>query len=200
MTANHSHRTDVPRQASPAASSRSYRTLGTSAMAGFHCSGCGRYHPELPLCLGSLAPALWFSLPEEERSTRALLSSDQCIIDGQHFFILGRLLLPIQGSLEPFVWLTWVSLSEKNFARASDLWHTESREAEPPYFAWVQSSLPCTPSTLSLRAELVTMPLGQRPLVRLEPTDHPLAVEQRNGIAMARVQEIAEGALHGAAA
>jgi len=30
----------------------------------------------------------------------------------------------------------------------------------------------------------------------LEPTDHPLAVEQRHGITMARVQEITEMILH----
>jgi hypothetical protein len=35
-------------------------------------------------------------------------------------------------------------------------------------------------------------PVGQRPLVELEPTDHPLAVEQREGITIARVQEFAE--------
>ena len=152
------------------------------------------------MCLGSSAPALWFDIPDEERPSRGLLSSDQCIIDGKHFFVLGRLVLPVQDSLEPFVWLTWVSVSEKNFSRASDLWHTPGRETEPPYFAWVQSALPYTPGTLSLKAELVTMPLGERPLVRLEPTDHPLAVEQRNGITMARVQEIVETALHGAGA
>jgi hypothetical protein len=35
-----------------------------------------------------------------------------------------------------------------------------------------------------------------RPLVELEPTDHPLAVEQRTGITLGRVQEIAETLLH----
>jgi len=33
--------------------------------------------------------------------------------------------------------------------------------------------------------------------VELESTDHPLAVEQREGITMDRVQEIAEALLHG---
>jgi len=32
---------------------------------------------------------------------------------------------------------------------------------------------------------------GLRPFIELEPTDHPLAVEQRNGISMTRVEEIA---------
>ena len=40
-------------------------------------------------------------------------------------------------------------------------------------------------------------PVGQCPWVELEPTDHPLALEQREGITLARVQEIAEKILHG---
>lgn len=33
---------------------------------------------------------------------------------------------------------------------------------------------------------------GIRPFVELEPTDHPLAVEFRDGVTIERVQEIAE--------
>ena len=165
-------------------------------MPGFRCATCGEFHEELPMCLGSPAPALWFSIPEEERERRALLSSDQCVVDDKHFFILGRLEIPVHGSSQPFVWLTWVSLSEKNFLRASELWETEGRESEPPYFGWIQSALPYSEPTLSLKSEVVTQPLGERPLIRLEPTDHPLAVEQREGITMERVQQIVARALH----
>jgi hypothetical protein len=35
-----------------------------------------------------------------------------------------------------------------------------------------------------------------RPYVELELTDHPLAIEQRTGISIERVQEIAECVLH----
>jgi len=38
--------------------------------------------------------------------------------------------------------------------------------------------------------------VGIRTTVELEPTDHPLAVEQRTGITTARVREIAERLLH----
>ncbi|WP_308294565.1 hypothetical protein [Streptomyces sp. RKAG290] len=38
--------------------------------------------------------------------------------------------------------------------------------------------------------------MGRRPLIELEPTDHPLAVEQRNGITLDRVREIAEAVQH----
>ena len=39
-------------------------------------------------------------------------------------------------------------------------------------------------------------PVGQRPTVALEPTDHPLAVEQREAISVAGVREIALQLLH----
>ena len=35
-------------------------------------------------------------------------------------------------------------------------------------------------------------------MIELEPTDHPLAVEQREGITLARVIEFAERVLHDA--
>ena len=165
-------------------------------MTGFTCSTCGQFHDELPLCFGPSAPAAWFSLPEAERNSRAELSSDQCIIDGKHFFILGRILLPIKDYEQPFIWLAWASLSEKNFRRAGDLWHEAGREKESPYFGWLQNSLPYEPSTLNLKTMVHTRPVGERPIIELEPTDHPLAIEQREGITLRRAQEMAECLLH----
>jgi hypothetical protein len=42
-----------------------------------------------------------------------------------------------------------------------------------------------------------TQPVGIRPKIELEPTSHPLAIEQKQGITMERVQQIAEQLLHG---
>jgi len=50
---------------------------------------------------------------------------------------------------------------------------------------------------LQLRVRVYTQAVGTRPLIELEPTGRPLAVEQRTGIRLARVQEIAETLLHG---
>jgi len=166
-------------------------------MTGYVCSTCGETHDELPMCFGPHAPAMWFSIPEPERESRVSLSSDQCIIDEEHFFILGCIVLPVIDGPEPFVWLAWVSLSEINFNRACDLWVSEDRENEPPYFGWLQSGLPYEVSTLSLKTKVVSQPVGVRPLIELEPTNHPLSLEQQHGITMARVQQIAEAALHG---
>ncbi len=166
-------------------------------MKGFRCRCCGEQHDELPMHYGVAAPAVWFLIPEEERQQRCLLSSDQCIIDEQHFFIVGNLEIPVAGVEAPFSWDVWVSLSAKNFARACELWETAGRESEPPYFGWLSTRLPGYPDTLHLETMVHTRKVGQRPYIELEPTDHPLAVEQRQGITLARVQEIAELVLHG---
>lgn len=84
----------------------------------------------------------------------------------------------------------------KSILRACELWRSEGREDEPPYFGWLQSALPYEPTTLSLKTHLQTMPVGERPVIALEATDHPLSLEQRHGITMARVQQLAEAVLH----
>jgi len=77
-----------------------------------------------------------------------------------------------------------------------DLWHDSKLLDEPPYFGWLSNSIDLYPETLNLKTNLHSGDIGQRPCLLLEPTDHPLAVEQRSGITMQRVRQIAEHALH----
>jgi hypothetical protein len=163
---------------------------------GFHCSTCGQYHDGLPLAFGSPVPALFFDIPESEREARVMISSDQCVIDEKYFFVLGQLLIPIVGQENPFAWLCWVSLSQENFKRASDRWHTVGRESESPYFAWIQSALPYEQSTLNLKSSLITQPVGERPLIVLHEADHPMYREQANGVSLTHVQSLVERVLH----
>jgi len=85
------------------------------------------------------------------------------------------------------------------FVRAAELWNMHGRESEPPYAGCLATEFPGYPSTLNLKAEVYTRPVGERPFILLEESDHPLAVEQRDGITTARVQEIAEIVRHGGA-
>lgn len=135
-------------------------------------------------------------LPEKDRGRRALLSRDQCVIDNEYFFVVGNIEIPILDSNKIFAWSVWVSLSKLNFERASKLWNKRGRESDPPYFGWLNTKLPIYPDTLNLKTMVHTRPVGQRPYVELEATDHPLAMEQRQGISMERVQEFAEIILH----
>jgi hypothetical protein len=161
------------------------------------CRRCGERHASMPMSYAMEAPAYWdASFAGDEF---CILGQEQCVIKAEHFFIRGRLVIPVIDAAAgtEFDWGVWVSLSRASFARTLSLWTTAGREQEPPYFGWLSSELPLYhPSTLQLKTHLQTQAVGQRPLVELEPTDHPLAVEQRMGITLARVQEIAETLLH----
>ena len=143
-------------------------------------------------------PALVDRLPAEAHGTRVKLGEELCVVDEAQFFIRGRIVVPIVDHPEPFVWLVWVSLSASNFDRTLELWEQPGRESEPPYFGWLSSDLPgFMPSTLSLKTHVHTQPVGQRPEIELEPTEHPLAVAQRQGVSLAQVHAWVELALHG---
>jgi hypothetical protein len=49
-------------------------------------------------------PDMYANLKREDRDTRSLIDSDQCVIDQRWFFIRGYLQVPILGNDEPFVW------------------------------------------------------------------------------------------------
>jgi hypothetical protein len=136
------------------------------------------------------------SLSEAGIAERVELAEETCVLDGQHFFVRAQLSLPIQGSDEVFAWTVWVTQSEASFRRIVERWHEPDRVNDPPTFGYLSAILPYQPSTLNLNARLHQRAVGLRPLVELEPTDHPLAVEQREGITWARVQALAEDLLH----
>lgn len=165
----------------------------------YTCGACGQLHEGLPFSYFIPAPAPWEVLSRRER-WRSVLDEETCVIrnkEGTFYYIRGNIEIPVLDGPHPFSWTVWVSLSEANFRRAGELWEQPGRENEPPYFGWLGVELPYPTSTLHLKALVHTQPVGQRPLIEMEETDHLLAVEQRNGITLAGVQAIAEVALHG---
>lgn len=161
---------------------------------GFECSCCGEWHAELPMAFHAEAPVYW--TPELAGAPGCELTSDQCVIHGEHFFVRGLIELPVVDTGEMFAWGVWVSLSAQSFEHVSERWYVEGRERDEPYFGWLSSALPYEPATVNLKTNVHSRPVGARPFIELEPTDHPLAVEQRDGITQARVRQIAEQALH----
>ncbi|MFP3390498.1 DUF2199 domain-containing protein [Brevibacillus sp. SIMBA_040] len=166
---------------------------------GYTCACCGNVHEELPLSYGSPAPALWFSLAPEERDERCLMNDELCVIDDEHYFVRGCIEIPVIDSEDTFIWNVWVSLSKENFKRTYLYWEEEGREKElEPMFGWLSTSLSWYPdTTLHLKTLVHTRPVGVRPYIELEQTDHPLSIEQRAGITRARVIEIAEALCQG---
>jgi hypothetical protein len=162
---------------------------------GFTCTCCGQDHDGLPFAYTMAAPVYWS--PELAENPANVLGEEQCVINDEHFFVRGRIVLPVLDADEDFEWGVWVSLSPTNFFRMIDVFEDPARVNEPPYFGWLSTVLPgYEPTTLNLKTNLHTQEIGVRPLVEVEPTGHPLAVEQHEGITRVRVQEFAEIALH----
>ncbi len=162
----------------------------------FVCRICGNRHDPLSLSFQVDSPDTWNAISPADRPHRGELSSDTCIIDNQFFFVRGNIEIPVIGESKPFSYGAWVSLAEQNFRRCCALWASPGREKEPSYFGWLNTQLPGYPDTFNLKIRLHTRPVGERPFIELEPTAHPLAVEQRTGITLSRVQEIVERLLH----
>ena len=164
---------------------------------GFICSCCGEFHEGLSRCLPMRSPTAYFMVPADQREERCRLNEDFCVIDDKYFFIYGSLELAIHKHPDPFIWGVWASLSEKDFERAHAMIGGAGRESEPPSVGWLASDIPLYPPCLQLIVDVHTQPAGLRPLMVLRSADHPLVVEQKNGISPSRVQEIMEWFLHG---
>jgi hypothetical protein len=157
----------------------------------YRCGSCGEVHDGLAFAFAVDAPLPWDQMPVSERGKDSVLDSDLCVIRGEHFFIRGLLEIPVIEADSVFAWNVWSSLSAENFERTTRMWDSPGRETEPPYFGWLSTDLVAVyPSTLNLALNVHTRPIGQRPFLEVEPTDHPLAVEQREGITLDRVREI----------
>ncbi|OON70958.1 DUF2199 domain-containing protein [Hymenobacter sp. CRA2] len=165
-------------------------------MHGFTCSTCGEYHEELPMCFGADFPDYYFSVPPQEREKRIEYSKDWCVVDEDHFFIRGRIEIPVHGSDELFCWNVWTSLSEGNFIRSQEFWHDPERVHEPPYFGWLQTVIPGYPETLNIRTFVHTQPVGTIPRVEVIEEGHRLTLDQQQGISMERVIELVTPLLH----
>lgn len=162
----------------------------------FHCRGCGQVHQGMP-ALDAAAPLSYYAVPNDEREARCELDSDACVIDGALFFVRGCLEIPVHGESEPFSWGVWVSLSEQSFRQWVECYESEKRSHIGPFFGWLNAALEPYPDTVNLKTRVHLRDGFIRPFIELEPTDHPLAVEQRDGISVQRVAELYALAVHG---
>lgn len=160
----------------------------------FTCRCCGEVHEGIP-AFSSEAPDYWGGLTESQRRN-GFLDSDFCVTGQEHFYVRAMLYIPIRNTDHQFGWGVWGSLSKANFDRYRDLWKADDVSGEEPYFSYLSNTLPIYPDTMNLKTNLHLQPGGLRPFVELEPTDHPLAVDQRKGITLERAIEVAEMLLH----
>lgn len=161
----------------------------------FQCRTCGSWHEGLP-DVAFDAPHEYDCLSEVQRKTMARKSSDLCSIGDEDFFVRGVLELPIRGRDDFFGIGVWVSLKKENFDRYVELFDSQDPTGNGPYFGWLCNRIAGYPDTLHLKTNVHLRPAPTRPVVDLEPTDHPLAVHQRSGISLDELQALIEPVLH----
>jgi hypothetical protein len=158
---------------------------------GFVCRTCGQTHEGIPLSFAADFPDPYANISESDRTSRAVISSDQCVVDEVWFFIRGCLEIPILESKDVFLWGLWASVKEEVFNEISESWEEEGRETRRgPFKGRLANSLSIYPETLNLRIRIVIQPAGTRPLFTIEGEDHPLAAAQQNGISRLEAMEL----------
>ena len=161
----------------------------------FKCVSCGEIHRGMPT-FGADAPLSYYNIPEAQREERCSLGSDDCVIDEKWFFVRGCIDIPVHGENEKFSWGVWVSLSEESFKQWIRYFDVAKRSHIGPFFGWLNAWLKPYPDTINLKTKVHLRDDGIRPYIALEPTDHPLAIEQRDGVTPERLSEIYAQMMH----
>ncbi len=163
----------------------------------FHCADCNEDHEGLP-DIGYDAPDPYLAVPKEERPTRTTFTLDRCTAvddDGHvHYFIRGVIEIPVHGEPEPFGIGVWVSQSKVNYEKYQQ--QDDDDELEPT-LGYVANRIQLfDDDTFLLKARVHFRGGGRRPTFELEPTSHPLAVDQRTGITLERAWQLVHRCMH----
>ena len=135
-------------------------------------------------------------VPKSELDQRVVITPDQCVIDGRNFYLRGRIPVPVTGHDEVFIWGVWAEIGPRDFIRTNELWNTRGRETTPPFRGWLDTELFLFGDTINLEVRVETQIVGRRPHFMIVDDEHPLAIDQRNGISIERAAEIAGRILH----
>ena len=166
-------------------------------MTSWKCNQCGEVHDSIANSFAFDEPIYWGNRRRWPAPRGCSIDKDYCVIDNDGHFIRAVLEIPILDSDQVFTFGVWSTLSEVNFKREQKLASKPERVNEPSYFGWFSNRIWQYPDTLNLKCNVISRAPGLRPSIQLEPTDHPLAVEQRKGISKERFIELSEQCLHG---
>ena len=155
----------------------------------YTCETCGRTHAGLPTDRAFQLPDQVWSIPEDERHSRAKWTSDLCQM-GSDYFIRSFLPLPFKGREGHFGWGVWVKVSWPVFERYLQIYEQDAT-SEPK----VAGELANCPPAYELPSVVpVTLRFGtpsQRPVVEFPSgAEHALAQDQTFGISEDRYHEI----------
>ena len=101
------------------------------------------------------------------------------------------LLIPVEDYVHDFGLGVWLSQSRESFETYMENYDSAGIG---PFFGWFSNSLPFyEEETLSLKAKAHFQGDNQRPLVELEPVDHPLVKDHKQGISLEQAWKYVHG-------
>ncbi len=149
------------------------------------CSICGEEHTDLPH-IGSAAPFHWSD--EYANDPNSLLAEGLCIIEARDFFVRGIIEIPVHDYEHEFGWGVWVSHKKENFEIYREYFDTADIG---PFFGWLCTKIDYYQEpTLGLKAMAHYRGGGLRPRIVLEESEHPLYIQQRDGISLTEAWKI----------
>jgi len=165
-----------------------FRYLLSVQGKGFKCAACGEIHNDLPHVVAD-RPVQYWDVPEGERDSRIILTEDTCEIDNEHFFVRGVIEIPVHHYAPGFGFGVWVSHKRENYQ--TYLNNPDSADIGP-FFGWLCTIIKFYErDTQLLKTMAHYRGNGLRPSIVLEPeSDHPLALDQREGITLEKAWQI----------
>ncbi|WP_447758665.1 DUF2199 domain-containing protein [Sphingopyxis fribergensis] len=162
--------------------------------AQWHCASCDGPH-EGRFAMAAFAPDPWPGSGgyEENGAIRFdgdFLSEDFCVLDGQYFMVRACLDIPVHGMDTPFSFGAWSTLSRENFDKYLKGFDDGDYLDMGPWSGWLCNKLEDYVGNAPLAVWVVPQSDRQRPKLYVMDDNHPLAIDQDNGISPDQVLEI----------
>jgi hypothetical protein len=169
----------------------------------WQCAGCDVVHEGL-LDLAAFAPDPWPGEARREPNAELrldgdFLSEDFCVMGGRYFFVRGVLEIPVHGFAEKFGFGGWSTLSRDNFDKYLAGFDDGAFAEWGPWSGWLCNQLADYIGAQPEALWVYPQRQRQRPTLRIQNPDHPLAIDQEEGITPERLLEIFDRYGHAAA-
>jgi hypothetical protein len=159
--------------------------------AEWKCTQCEAPHRGM-IDLAPNAPDPWHGNPAHSPNSALVLdgdflSDDFCIVEGKHFLVRCVLEIPVHGLNEKFGFGCWGSLSRSNFEAYVEHFDDGAYQGAGPWSSWLCNRFYNYIGTEPEGCWMFPQLGRQRPVLKLQNEDHPLARDQREGVPAEKV-------------
>ena len=161
------------------------------------CHGCKKENTINPMVFFTPSPLEYDLIPDDQKESRAKISSDLCSIDNSKYFVRGLLEIPISLFSPSFFSLVqkkpklskvlslgvWLNIPSSDFYNLVAGW---KEEKNLNIKGTIANDLPFYGKTSGLSATMNTQVGGYRPKIVLAQSNNALATDSQSGISMVR--------------